>query len=64
MAEIRDAGHADLESLILFGGTLPLIGPFAFSQRFETELFDPLLNRRLECTYDIRLHTVKGRTAA
>lgn len=51
--ELRQAGHPDLAGRVVFGGTLPLQEGFVYGQRFETELFDPVLRRRLQCGYDV-----------
>ena len=53
LAEVRQAGYQDLEDALVYGGTLPTVGGFAFGQRFETELRDPVLNRVLTCGYDV-----------
>ena len=51
-AEIQRAGMATAHTLI-FSGTLATIGGFAFGNRFEVELHDPVLGRQLRCAYDI-----------
>jgi hypothetical protein len=51
--ELRAAGHADLDETIVFGGTLPTHGGVVYGERFEVELRDPVLNRRLTCGYDV-----------
>jgi len=38
---------------VMFGGTLPAIGGVAPAERFEYELVDPVLERRISCGYDI-----------
>lgn len=38
---------------IMFGGTVPAIGGLQSAERFEFELEDPILNRRLEHAYEI-----------
>ena len=53
LAELKAAGHGDLVGHAVFGGTLPALGGLAFGRRFEVELFDPVLDRRLGCAYDI-----------
>jgi hypothetical protein len=63
LAELRSAGHADLHHRIVFGGTLRVIGGFAYSHIFEAELRDDVLDRRLDCGYEIRLTSLKGRSA-
>jgi len=63
LAELRATGHADMLHRIVFGGTLPLIGSFAFSHIFEAELRDDVLDRRLDCGYEIRLSSLQGRSA-
>jgi hypothetical protein len=55
LAELRAAGHADLDETIVFGGTLPTHGGVVYGQRFEVELRDPVLDRRLTCAYDVLL---------
>lgn len=42
----------------MFGGTPPTIGGLAFGRRFEVELFDPVLDRRLSCAYDVTRTTM------
>jgi hypothetical protein len=54
-AELRAAGHADLDETIVFGGTLPTHGGVVYGQRFDVELRDPVLGRRLTCAYDVLL---------
>jgi hypothetical protein len=56
VAEVQGADLITPNALI-FSGTLPTIGGFAFGTRFEVELVDPVLRRRLRCAYSIR---VKG----
>lgn len=41
------------ESFCLFCGTFAAIGGLAYGERFEFELFDPVLDRRLTHRYDI-----------
>ncbi|HEY3063291.1 MAG TPA: DUF2848 family protein [Chloroflexota bacterium] len=53
LAEVERAGLSTTRSLI-FSGTLATIGGFIYSSRFEVELRDPVLKRRLGCAYDIR----------
>jgi hypothetical protein len=52
LAEVQGAGLATGQALI-FSGTLPTIGGFAFGGRFEVELYDPVLDRRLACAYSV-----------
>ena len=37
----------------MFGGTLPAIGGISPAPRFEFELEDPVLNRKITHTYDM-----------
>lgn len=55
LAALRDAGYADLNDRLVFGGTLPTAEGFVFGTRFEVELRDPVLNRTLSHGYDIVL---------
>ena len=48
-----NSGGALLGGTIMFGGTVPAIGGIQPAERFEFELEDPILNRRLEHAYDI-----------
>ena len=52
VAEVQGAGLASGQALI-FSGTLPTLGGFAFGSRFEVELYDPVLDRRLACAYSV-----------
>lgn len=49
--ELREAGFGDLDGTVVFGGTLPTLGGLAFSPRFEIELWDPVLDRSVSCSY-------------
>jgi hypothetical protein len=53
LAEIRRAGHANLDGRIVFGGTLPTLGGFVYAQRFDAELRDPILNRVISRGYEV-----------
>jgi hypothetical protein len=54
LSEVERAGLTTRRRLV-FGGTLPTIGGFAYGNRFEVELSDPVLGRRLSCGYDVVL---------
>ena len=41
---------------LIFSGTLPTLGGFAFGSQFEVELWDPVLERHLRCAYHIVMH--------
>jgi hypothetical protein len=51
-AEVEKEGFATERGLI-FGGTLPTVGGFAFGSHFEVELRDPVLDRQLGCAYSV-----------
>ena len=53
LAEVRKSGHS-VEGNIVSGGTLPLLSGFVYGSRFEGELYDPVLARRLTINYEIR----------
>jgi hypothetical protein len=44
----------------MFGGTFPAIGGIRPADRFEFELEDPVLQRRLAQAYDVRSLPVAG----
>ena len=46
-------GRALVPGTVMFGGTLPAIGGVAPAERFEFELADPVLERRISHGYDI-----------
>ncbi len=48
-----NSGGVLLGGTVMFGGTVPAIGGIQPAERFEFELEDPILNRRLEHAYDI-----------
>jgi hypothetical protein len=52
IAEVQRAGFDSTRQLI-FGGTLPTLGGFAYGSRFEVELNDPVLRRSLRWAYDV-----------
>jgi uncharacterized protein DUF2848 len=45
---------------VMFGGTLAVPGGIVAAERFDIELEDPVLNRRLAHGYDIRVLPVEG----
>lgn len=55
LASMRDVALKRTASAtsLLFCGTLPTIGPIRSAQRFEIELLDPVLERRLSHLYEI-----------
>jgi hypothetical protein len=57
LVELAAAGYVDLAGLAVFGGTLPTHGGLVYGHRFEVELHDPVLGRRLGCTYDVAAAT-------
>lgn len=53
-------GGALAPGTVMFGGTLPAIGGIAPAARFEFELEDPVLGRRLSHAYDIIALPIAG----
>jgi len=53
-------GAALAPGTVMFGGTLPAIGGIAPAARFEFELVDPVLGRRLSHAYDIVALAILG----
>jgi hypothetical protein len=53
LAELATAGYPPHHQRIIFGGTLPTTGGLVYGHRFEVELYDPVLGRRLGCAYDV-----------
>lgn len=54
-------GYPDLdEGEALLCGTQAVIGQLGFGERFELELFDPLLNRTLQHQYDVAVLEVEA----
>lgn len=51
--ELRAAGYEAPGKSLVFGGTVPLLGGFAYGERFEAELHDPVLGRRLTLQYSV-----------
>jgi hypothetical protein len=46
--------EGDLEATALFSGSLPTVTDELIpGERFEAELYDPVLDRRLRCAYDV-----------
>jgi len=50
---VRGAGHPELDRRLIFGGTLAVSGGFAYADRFECRLRDPVLERALTIGYDV-----------
>jgi hypothetical protein len=55
LAEIRQAGHTELQRRLIFSGTLAVTGGFVYGDRFECRLHDPVLDRALTCDYTIAI---------
>lgn len=52
---VRRRVRESIEGIAIFSGTSPLLTDgFIFGDRFEGELSDPVLGRRIELAYDIR----------
>ncbi len=49
---IKELG-GEKEGLILFSGTVPVVGEPSFSDRFKMEMVDPILGRRIEHEYKV-----------
>ncbi len=60
IARYNDGGAALAPGTLMFGGTLPAIGGVAPAERFEFELEDPVLGRRLAHAYDIVVLPIAG----
>lgn len=57
----RYEAHAPFaDGTAMFGGTMPAIGGIRPASRFEAELVDPVLGRRIAFGYDIRVLPVRG----
>lgn len=59
---IQDQGHGPelADGTVLFGGTTSAKGGVRAAERFEGELEDPILDRRIRFGYDIRILPVLG----
>jgi hypothetical protein len=62
LAEVRSAGPGHLDHCVIFGGTLPTRHGFVYGHRFDVELVDPVLNRRISCGYDVLVSGEKQAT--
>lgn len=51
--ELRSFGVAALANTLVFGGTLPTVSGLTFGKHFRAELFDPRLDRKLVCDYQV-----------
>ncbi len=60
IARYTNSGGTLTPGTIMFGGTLPAIGGIASAPRFEFELEDPVLNRRISHGYDIMSLPIAG----
>lgn len=55
MAFVRSKIPGPLDGTVIYSGTLGMLtGGFVYGERFEAELIDEKLNRRLELAYEIR----------
>ena len=45
---------APTEDAVIFSGTVPLLAGYLFENEMRCELFDPVLDRKLELTYQLR----------
>jgi hypothetical protein len=48
------------EGTAMFCGTMPAIGGIRTASRFEGELEDPVLNRRIRFAYDLKILPIRG----
>ncbi len=53
LAEYRKAGNEMQDGTLMFGGTCGAIGAVRYAPRFELELVDPVLNRRISHGYHV-----------
>jgi len=61
VAELQRRVHSMPRDFIMCMGTLPLIpGKFIYSNRYEFELKDPVLNRAFTLGYDVRVNARGG----
>lgn len=52
----RQTGLEDMRCSVLFGGTIPFLGrTFPRGRRWDLELFDPVLDRKIEHHYDVEV---------
>ncbi len=56
LRELAEAGYADLDGCLIYGGTIPTVAGFVYGSRFEAELHDPVLGRTLTCAYEVTTH--------
>ncbi len=57
----RYTGSAELpDGSAILGGTMPAIGGIRYGERFECELEDPVLSRKLHLVYDITELPISG----
>ena len=45
------------EDVVVFCGTVPIMGEFIFGDLFKAEMYDPVLNRTIACTYKVSVLT-------
>lgn len=51
---VNDRVEGEIDGYAIFSGTPPILTDgFLFGDRFEAELFDPVLNRKLEFAYEV-----------
>ena len=51
--QVRGAGYPDLHRRVIFGGTLAVPGGFVYAEHFASQLYDPVLDRKLTCAYAV-----------
>lgn len=54
LKRVRDQISCDLDGMSIYSGTLPLeTGKFVYADRFEAEMVDPVLNRKISLSYEV-----------
>lgn len=55
LEKLKEFGYRDLSNTVIFSGTVPTLEGFVYGEKFQYELADAKLNRRIESAYCIKV---------
>lgn len=55
LARLAESGDQPLNNTMIFSGTVPTLKGFVYGERFEYEIYDPVLNRSIKSQYLINV---------
>ncbi|WP_237691040.1 DUF2848 family protein [Paenibacillus caui] len=53
LTKLKEVGYSDVYHTVIFSGTVPTLEGFVYGSKFEYQMFDPVLDRRLNGEYEV-----------